>query len=90
MTDDNAVDSFRSASDDVRFSVLVAGFAQMLREDPWIANEDFTFDYVAEEAALALGADEYGHRAEFVELVNSAAGRMALGTTKPGMDSPAR
>ena len=90
MTDDNAVDSFRSASDDVRFSVLVAGFAQMLREDPWIANEDFTFDYVAEEAALALGEDEYGHRAEFVELVNAAAGRMAVGTTKPGMQSDAR
>lgn len=90
VTDENAVGAFADASDDVRFSVLVAGFAQMLREDPWIANEDFTFDYVAEEAALALGADEYGHRAEFIELVNAAAGRIALGTTKPGMQSDTR
>jgi Ca-activated chloride channel family protein len=90
VTDDNAVGAFADASDDVRFSVLVAGFAQMLREDPWIANEGFTFDFVAEEAALALGADEYGHRAEFVQLVNAAAGRIALGTTKPGMQSDAR
>lgn len=90
VTDANAVGSLRAASDDVRFSVLVAGFAQMLREDPWIENDDFTFDFIAEEAAMALGADEYGHRAEFVDLVNRAQGRSALGTTKPGLQPQAR
>ena len=90
VTDDNAVGAFADASNDVRFSVLVAGFAQMLREDPWIANEGFTYDWIAREAEWALGEDEYGHRAEFIELVNAAAGRIALGTTKPGMQSDAR
>jgi len=90
VTDANAVDSFRSASEDVRFSVLVAGFAQMLREDPWIANEDFTFASIAEEAGMALGPDEYGYRAEFVTLVNAAAEAASLAPNKPGVTTPAR
>ncbi len=63
-------------SPDVRFAAAVAGFGQLLRQDPWI--EDFTYDHVVELANDAKGKDEYGYRAEFVQLARSAAVAAAM------------
>lgn len=81
VTDADAVERFADADGEVRFSVAVAGFAQMLRGDPYLAN-DFTWQSVGEIASGALGADEFGYRAEFVELVERAA-EISDGVTKP-------
>lgn len=81
VTDADAVERFADADGEVRFSVAVAGFAQMLRGDPYLAG-DFTWQSVGEIASGALGADEFGYRAEFVELVERAA-EISDGVTKP-------
>lgn len=72
VTTANAVDSLEEAGDDIGFSVAVAGFAQILRGDDYIADEDFDLDRVAELAGQFTGADAYGYRAEFVRLVQVA------------------
>ena len=81
VTDADAVERFADANGEVRFSVAVAGFAQMLRGDPYLVG-DFTWQSVGEIASGALGADEFGYRAEFVELVERAA-EISDGVTKP-------
>ncbi|MQX36292.1 DUF3520 domain-containing protein [Roseospira navarrensis] len=57
-------------SDDARFAVAVAGFAQILQDNPAVG--DYGFGDVAELASGALGDDPHGHRARFVELVRTA------------------
>jgi len=59
-------------STEFRFATAVASFGMMLRQSPHRGNS--TFAAVQELAAGCLGADEGGHRAEFLELVRRAAG----------------
>ena len=60
------------ASDDLRFSVAVAGYAQALRADSGIG---WPFAAIADLAQGARGADPAGWRAEFVQLAQMAANR---------------
>lgn len=62
--------SLDAVSDDVRFSVAVAGFGQLLRGNS--ALDDFSYDDVAELASGARGPDRFGYRSEFVNLVRLA------------------
>jgi Ca-activated chloride channel family protein len=55
---------------EVRFSTAVAGFAQHLRGGTYTAA--LTFDDVIREAQDAKGDDEFGYRAEFIQLVRKA------------------
>jgi Ca-activated chloride channel homolog len=55
---------------DVDFSTAVAGFAQLLRGGKYTGA--LTFKDVARQAQGALGADPFGYRAEFVQLVHKA------------------
>jgi Ca-activated chloride channel family protein len=57
-------------SDNYRFSAAVAGLAQLLRG----SNQTSTLDYdtVLDLAQGARGEDEFGYRAEFIQLVRSA------------------
>ncbi|GLK51586.1 vWA domain-containing protein [Maricaulis virginensis] len=71
VTDADAVRTFDEADTEVRFSVAVAGFAQLLRGDPYL-QDGYSWEAVAEDAASALGEDEFGYRAEFLELVERA------------------
>ena len=49
----------------------MAGFAQILRQDPWVAA-DFGLDDVEALVQGARGADPDGERAEFLTLVRAA------------------
>ncbi len=62
---------FWGASDDFRFAAAVAGFGMLLRDSPHKGEADWGL--VLELAESGVGADEAGHRGEFVELVSRAA-----------------
>lgn len=57
-------------SDDVRFASAVAGFAQMLKGGAFTGS--LTYDQIIETANNARGRDDFGYRAEFVNLVRLA------------------
>lgn len=57
-------------SDDMRFAGAVAGFGQMLRGGQYLG--DYNYDDVIEQAQNAKGDDEFGYRAEFINLVRLA------------------
>ena len=65
-----------SLSDDVRFSVAVAGFGQLLKGGKYTGK--LTYDDVITMAQGAKGADEFGYRAEFINLVRLAKSAPAL------------
>ncbi|WP_417497923.1 vWA domain-containing protein [Maricaulis sp.] len=71
VTPADAVTDFAAADQETRFSIEVAGFAQMLRGDPYL-REGYGYDQILDGASAALGPDEYGHRDEFLELVRIA------------------
>ncbi|MCP2678505.1 VWA domain-containing protein [Maricaulaceae bacterium NA33B04] len=71
------------ASEDVRFAIAAAGYAQLLRNDPYLG--EWGYDDVLALAQSARGEDEFGYRAEFIQLARlaeTAAAQAALG--KPG------
>lgn len=68
------------APDDVRFSVAVAGFGQLLKGSKYTGR--LTYDDVIAEAQNAKGVDEFGYRAEFVNLVRLAKSVPALPTNR--------
>jgi Ca-activated chloride channel family protein len=65
-------DSFDRASDDFRFAASVAAFSMVLRDSKFAGSAKLPM--VREIAAGALGPDESGRRAEFLTLVDRAAG----------------
>ena len=81
ITDLDAVSAFDAAPQEVRFSVSVAGFAQALRGDPYL-SDDYGWDAISEDARAALGPDEFGYRAEFLDIVERAA-QVEQGSPKP-------
>ncbi|MGE6785706.1 vWA domain-containing protein [Ensifer adhaerens] len=72
VTEANAVPSLDQASGDVRFSVAVAAFGQKLSGVTALA--DYSYDTVIDLASAAKGADPFGYRSEFVNLVRLAKG----------------
>jgi Ca-activated chloride channel family protein len=66
-------------SEDVRFAIAAAGYAQLLRGDPYLG--DWSHGDVITLAQGARGEDEFGYRAEFIQLnrlADSAAAQAAL------------
>jgi Ca-activated chloride channel family protein len=61
-----SVESIARAPQDVRFSVAVAAFAQLLKGAPYLG--DYSYDDVIALAQSAKGDDPFGYRAEFVNL----------------------
>jgi Ca-activated chloride channel family protein len=59
-----------AAPEDVRFSVAVAAFGQILRGQPYTGN--YGYDDVVSLAQTARGNDPFGYRAEFLNLVRLA------------------
>ncbi|EIC22895.1 vWA domain-containing protein [Thiorhodovibrio frisius] len=57
-------------SDDTRFAVAVAGFAQILQNNPAVG--DYSLGDLLQLTRGAVGKDQNGHRARFVELVEQA------------------
>ena len=63
--------AFDAASADLRFAAAVAAFGMILRGGDHAGS--FSLDDVARIAGRALGGDEGGYRAEFLDLVRRAA-----------------
>jgi Ca-activated chloride channel family protein len=63
---------FGQASDDFQFAAAVAAFGMLLRDSEFKGNA--TYAAVAEWAQPAIGADPFGYRAEFLQLVSHAGG----------------
>jgi uncharacterized protein YegL len=63
--------AFAAASADTRFAAAVAAFGMILRQSEFAGS--VSLDDVAQIALDALGTDEGGHRAEFLDLVRKAA-----------------
>lgn len=61
---------FEDAPRDARFAAAVAGFAELLRGGRH--NGALSFDDVIRMASGARGADEFGYRSEFLQLVRTA------------------
>jgi Ca-activated chloride channel family protein len=72
ITPADAYGRFAAAPAEARFAVAVAAFGQLLRGDPYLKG--FGYDDVLALAQPARGPDEYGYRAEFVQLVRLASG----------------
>ncbi|MBI4030590.1 MAG: VWA domain-containing protein [Proteobacteria bacterium] len=58
------------ANDDVRFSIAVASFGQMLKGGKYVGA--MTYDDVINMAQNGKGADEFGYRSEFIQLARLA------------------
>jgi len=76
VTNADIVNDVRSASEDLRFAAAVAGFGQVLRNEPHL--KDFDLTNVVDLASGARGKDPFGHRAEFVQMVRLAQALPAL------------
>jgi Ca-activated chloride channel family protein len=61
---------FEDAPQDARFATAVAGFAELLRGGRY--NGTLGYDDVLRMASAARGTDEFGYRAEFIQLVRAA------------------
>lgn len=61
---------------ETRFATAVAAFGELLRVDPYL--KDFNYDKVMTLAESAKGADKFGYRAEFINLVRLAKNAPAL------------
>jgi Ca-activated chloride channel family protein len=90
VTTANEAESLDAAGDDIAFSIAVAGFAQLLRGDDYIADPGFDLGHAAALAETHLGEDRYGYRAEFVRLARTAARADSQEPLKPGAQGPAR
>lgn len=61
---------FSELPDDIRFAASVAGFGQLLRESQYTAS--LNWQQVIDMAQGAKGKDEFGYRAEFINLLRLA------------------
>jgi Ca-activated chloride channel family protein len=77
ITNADAVSDIARASESTRWATAVAGYGQLLRGDPYMA-QGFSWDQVINLAQSARGRDEFGWRAEFIQLARAAASAPAL------------
>ncbi|MCQ4189544.1 VWA domain-containing protein [Methylocystis suflitae] len=70
IAEQQSVESLARAPQDVRFSVAVAAFAQLLKGAPYLG--EYGYDDVIALAQSAKGDDPFGYRAEFVNLARLA------------------
>ena len=71
VTQAMAADDIAGASDDARFAAAVAAFGQKLRGSDY--GGELSWDEIKALAQGARGADTDGYRAEFVQLIGTAA-----------------
>jgi Ca-activated chloride channel family protein len=70
VTCGSAEDCVRSVSDDTRFATAVAAFGQILKGGQYVG--DYSYDDVIALAQEGKGADPFGYRAEFIQMVRMA------------------
>lgn len=88
ITDADLINDVKQAPDDLKFAVSVAGFAQLLRHDPYMKN--FGYRDILELAEGAKGKDPFGYRSEFVQLVRTAQSSPSMQSLEshPGATTP--
>jgi Ca-activated chloride channel homolog len=69
--------SVARAPEATRWATAVAGYGQLLRGDPYL-TQSYSWDDVVSLAQGARGNDEFGWRAEFVQLARAAQSAAAL------------
>jgi Ca-activated chloride channel family protein len=62
--------AFESASNDFRFSAIVAEFGEVLRQSKYIKTVDYS--EMIKQALDSKGADPFGYRSEFIQLFRLA------------------
>ena len=67
---DTLISDLNQTSNNYRLSAAVAGFAQILRRSKYVA--DFSYDEAANLATQAKGTDQFGYRAELINLIRIA------------------
>lgn len=72
---------FAGVPQDMRFAAAVAGAAQLMRRDPYI--KDFDYGRAIAIAQAAKGADAFGYRGEFVQLLRLAQTAAGLKPLEP-------
>ncbi len=70
ITDGLAESTMNEVPQDVRFSVAVAAFGDLLRGAPY--EENYSLDDVIGLAQTSRGDDPFGYRAEFLNLARLA------------------
>jgi Ca-activated chloride channel family protein len=60
---------FNAQSDDFRFAAAVASYAQRIKLSKF--TSELGYDWIANTAQQAKGADEFGYRSEFIQLVRN-------------------
>jgi Ca-activated chloride channel homolog len=81
ITSRDYVANINAAPEYARFATAVAGYGQLLRGDAYL-DRAYGWDDVINLAQLARGRDEFGWRAEFVQLARSAQTAAALPTAQ--------
>ncbi|MEL6955152.1 MAG: YfbK domain-containing protein, partial [Pseudomonadota bacterium] len=82
ITLDDMRDSIEASPQWAQFATAVAGYGQLLRGDPYTAA-DYDFDDVITLAQSAKGPDEFGYRAEFINLARLAKTAAAQARLEP-------
>lgn len=77
ITNADLVADIARASESARWATAVAGYGQLLRGDPYLA-QNYEWDDVIRLAQSARGSDEFGWRAEFIQLARAAESANAL------------
>ncbi len=77
ITDGDAVANISAANESARWATAVAGYGQLLRGDPYL-DRGYGWDDVLNLAQGARGRDEFGWRAEFIQLTRAAQSAAAL------------
>ncbi len=81
ITDRDAVRDIAQAPESTRWAAAVAGYGQLLRHDQFLRT-GYGYDDVISLAQSARGRDEFGWRAEFIQLARSAQSAAALPTAQ--------
>jgi Ca-activated chloride channel family protein len=81
ITARDRVADIAAAPEYTRFATAVAGYGQLLRGDPYLGR-GYGWDDVINLAQGARGRDEFGWRAEFVQLARAAQTAAALPTAQ--------
>jgi len=90
IVDADVASNLARAPEYTRWATAVAGYGQLLRGDPYL-REGYSWDDVIGLAQGARGDDEFGWRAEFIQLARAAASAASLSPiqTQPMPTRPA-
>jgi Ca-activated chloride channel family protein len=81
ITDRDRVRNIASAPESTRWAAAVAGYGQLLRHDQFL-RQGYGYNDVIALAQSARGSDEFGWRAEFIQLARAAESAAALPTSQ--------